>query len=437
MAILIIYLVVLVGIGLVDFVRAKSFDNFTVAGRTQNTASVTFSMLATIIGGSATIGLIERAYNIGFPAFWWLAVGSAGLLLQAIVLSKRVREMGLYTLPDVVELTMGKTAQVIASIIIIVSWVGILAAQFAASAKILSVYLPNLPLNVIVAMCAAAVILYTAMGGQFSVLKTDFVQFIFIAASVVVALVCLLADPAGGTAPVRIELFNEKFKTFQWIHLLVIVGGSYFIGPDMFSRLFTAKDAKTARRSSFLAAGILLAMSAFVALIGVVSKDLIPAAETNGIIPAITLRLPKFAGILFSFGLLSAILSSADTLLVTLAAIAERNVFRRSNVTAMRIMIVVFGLAGMAIAFWQKNIIGLLLSAYSIYVPGIVPPLFAGIMFHNKRRGNKPLLVAAIVAGGAAGLLSTLLKMDWLALAGFGASSVLTFFAFFNSKIEK
>ncbi len=181
-------------IGAIDFIRAKSFDNFTVAGRSQNTASVTFSMLATIIGGSATTGLIERAYNIGFPAFWWLAVGSVGLLLQAIVLSKRVRELGLYTLPDVVELTMGKTAQVIASIIIIVSWIGILAAHFAASAKILAVYLPSVPLNAIVAACAAAVIVYTAMGGQFSVLKTDFVQFIFIAVSVVVALACLFAD---------------------------------------------------------------------------------------------------------------------------------------------------------------------------------------------------------------------------------------------------
>jgi hypothetical protein len=79
----------------------------------------------------------------------------------------------------------------------------------------------------------------------------------------------------------------------------------------------------------------------------------------------------------------------------------------------------------------------LLLSAYSIYVPGIVPPLFAGIMFHGKRKGKVWLLIAAILTGGAAGLISTILKLDWIALAGFGASSILTFFAFLYPKIEK
>ncbi len=437
MLILIVYLAVLVAIGVADFFRSKDFDRFTVAGRKQNAITVAFSMLATIIGGSATIGLIEKAYSIGFPAFWWLAVGSIGLLLQALILSERVRKLELYTLPDVVEKTMGRTSQLIVSVIVVLSWIGILAAQFAASAKILAVYLPSVQLNLIVAICAATVIFYSAMGGQFSILKTDFVQFLLIAVAVVVTFVSLAACPSAEPASLRLELFNEKYSAYQFVHMLVIVGGSYFIGPDMFSRLFTSKDAKTARNASYWSAGILLAVSVLIALIGLLAKALIPQVEPNGLIGAVTLKLPKVAGILFSFGLLSAILSSADTLLITVSTIAERNIFRRSNVLAMRIMVVVIGLIGMAIAFWQKNIIKLLLSAYSIYVPGVVPPLFTGILFYGKRKPIKPLLVVAVIAGGGLGLAATLLQKDWLALTGVAVSALLSLTAFLSTKIEK
>lgn len=437
MTLLVVYLAFLVVIGALDFFRSKGFDRFTVAGRGRSTIQVVFSMLATIVGGSATIGLIERAYTIGFPAFWWLAVGSAGLLAQAVVLSERVRALDAYTLPDVVETTMGKAPQFVTAVIVVLSWIGILAAQFAASAKILSVYLPSMPLNLIVAVCAGAVIAYTAMGGQFSVIKTDFVQFLFIAVSIVVTVVSLLAGRPADSPALHIELFNGQFGAYRFFYLLVIVGGSYFIGPDMFSRLFTSKDAKTAKRASYWSAGILLVLSALIALIGTAARSLLPQTPAEGVIPAITLRLPKAAGILFSFGLLSAILSSADTLLVTIAAIAERNIFRRSNVTAMRIMVVTFGVLGTLLAFYQKNVIGLLLMAFSVYVPGVVPPLFFGIVYHGKRKPVKPLLLLSVLAGGVLGLLSNIIKTDWLALAGTGCSAVMAFAAFIMPKNEK
>ena len=134
MKLLLIYFFVLGFICIRDLFKVKNFDDYVVAGRKQSSPFVFMSLMATVLGASATVGIAARAESIGFAAFWWLAVGAIGFWFQAAFLSKPVHDLDVRTLPEIAEKTVGKTGRKLVALIIAVSWIGIIAAQFAAVA---------------------------------------------------------------------------------------------------------------------------------------------------------------------------------------------------------------------------------------------------------------------------------------------------------------
>ena len=96
---LIVYLGVLMLVGVKDARALRGFSDFVVAGRCQGVMTVVMSILATIIGASTTIGIVDTAFRIGFPAVWWLLWGSLGLLAQALTIASRFRKFHADTLP--------------------------------------------------------------------------------------------------------------------------------------------------------------------------------------------------------------------------------------------------------------------------------------------------------------------------------------------------
>ena len=90
---LIIYLSGLIVIGVNDIRKAKDFEGFAVAGKKQTSFVVIFSLLATIIGASTTMGITTTVYNIGFPGIWWLLFGAIGLFLQSLLISDKFRSL--------------------------------------------------------------------------------------------------------------------------------------------------------------------------------------------------------------------------------------------------------------------------------------------------------------------------------------------------------
>ena len=120
---LVLYLIVMMGIAIYDLSRIKNFEDYAVAGKKQRTYAVVMTMLATIIGASSTVGLIDTTYNIGFPAIWWLLFGALGLLLQSIFISKKIRNLNADTLPQAAGIMVAPIAErVIAAVIVISCW---------------------------------------------------------------------------------------------------------------------------------------------------------------------------------------------------------------------------------------------------------------------------------------------------------------------------
>ena len=140
------------------------------------------TLLATVVGASTTIGITDTVYSIGFPGIWWLMFGAVGLILQSLILSKRVRAMEADTLPDLAGKLVGKYAEIVLALIIVISWIGVIAGQLLAMNSLIT-YAIGRNSRVVFLIVSLIVICYTLAGGQLSVVKTDKVQLIIILSS--------------------------------------------------------------------------------------------------------------------------------------------------------------------------------------------------------------------------------------------------------------
>lgn len=429
MFLLIGYTVILLTIGIIDFKRVKDFNEYVLAGRRQKRLLVTVSLVASMIGSGSTIGMANNAFRIGFPAFWFLAVGGIGLILQSVLLSEKVRESGAVSLPDLADKTMGREVRVLVSVIIVITWIGIISAQFIAAKKLI-VAMTGWNSVLVLPGIAAVIILYSFFGGQSSILKTDLLQQGILIVAVLFTVIFVFVKEPVQSSSIRFEVLNDQFRWTDLIYYLTLVMGSYFICPMMFSRLLTAKTPAVAKKSSLWAGLGVVAFAVVITLIGVWARHAIPDLENKDVLSYIFLhKLPRIAGLLLLLGLLSAIVSTVDTSLVMTSSIIEHDIFGRTRVGWARGLVIIIGILGTGAAviasLRETNIIGILLEAFAIYTAGIVPTLFIALMFIKKRQLHRPLAFTAILAGGVMGVLAKILGMKYLGLYGMIASTVI------------
>ena len=436
-----IYLVIMVVIGIIDSRRSRDFTEYAVAGRRQSTVTVCMTLLATMLGASATIGITDTVYSIGFPGIWWLIFGAVGLFLQSLLLSERVRNIGADTLPHLAEITVGRAASVLLAALITIAWVGVVAGQLVAMHSLVT-FATGSSSKWLMLLLSVIVIAYTALGGQLSVVKTDRVQLLVILVGILLTVIWLFASTPGSVADAaqQVELLNDSYGPMNLFTQFFIIGGVYFLGPDILSRNFLSRDGRAARRSAAIAGIALMVVAFLITMIGLWARGHVTAEDLGGqktLMYVISL-LPKWISVIMSLGLLSAILSSTDTCIINAATIFSRDILGKKSVTCIRLAVLGIGSIATAIALLGSgNIINILSGAYSIYTPGVIFPLLIAILAYGKRSIRKPLWLAAVAAGGCFGLAATFMDevlVSWgvpesvvsnLSLIGMGVSLVL------------
>jgi SSS family solute:Na+ symporter len=462
LAIIIIYFLGMIAIGIHAYRKKESStqNGFFVANRSGSALFIIGSLCATIIGASVTLGMAGRGYRMGLPGAWWLLVGSVGLFILAFFFARTVRRFGLYTLPELVEKQYNsKTAGLVASILIVVAWLAVIAAQIIAAGKILSILLPNVDLSLIMIISALVLILYTFLGGQYSVIRTDLVQFIII---IVGTLACLglVLDRAGGFSGLHANLPSDYFSfpvsaRFAWpqlVTLLILTGSTYVVGPDMYSRLFCARNEKVARASALSAALITIPFAFIIVLIGMGAMALFPDIASQhpnlSFVQASEMAFPTVIKEVLPIGvsglviaaLLAAMMSSADTCLITTSTILSADIYKRASPHASerkvliisKLGVILIGAVSLIVALKAGGIINTLLLAYTVFTSGVVLPVVAGF-FKDTLKVNSIGAVAAIIGGGGTALAVRQLlhlqsdPLNPKNLIGFGVCAVLLF----------
>ena len=402
-------------VGVFSWFKIKTPSDYFVAGKKAGLIPVSGSLLATILGGSAILGTIELSQKIGWAAFWFLFSAALGLL-ALVPLTKYVKRFGNYTLPELLGHFYGKKAEIIASAIIPIAWLGIVAAQIIAAAKILNglgfISYPNAAL-----MAGGIFILYTLAGGQVSILKTDTIQSILIIAGLIaLSLFSAYHPQQSNISPLRLnKLFNTAFSPVDLLILLLTYSVTFVVGPDIYSRVFCARDEKTATRSILVVALLLIPVSFILTYLGIFSQTI----NSEGIISFAQHLLPSWAYGLFIAALLSAVMSSADTTLLTSSIILNElvtgNLDKNTSLKITRVIIIIFGILSIGIALFVTSIISSLLFALTFFSGAFVVPALAGLL---KIKVNKNKIVPAVLIGGLTALAGKIINVFYFDLTG-------------------
>jgi SSS family solute:Na+ symporter len=439
-----VYFLLMLAIGLYSFKKkeASGSSGFFVAGRKAGLPLVAGSLAATFIGASVVLGMVGRGYRMGLPAVWWLLVGAIGLVILGLFLAKKVRRIGVFTLPELLEKQYGGKAGLAASLVIVAAWISVCAAQIVAAGSVLHALIPSWDISVLMAICAAVFVIYTFLGGAYSVIRTDLIQLIIIIVGILVTLGLVMSE-VGGVGGLKASLpsnyfsfpVNESFKWYDLVVMLILTGSVYVVGPDIYSRLFCARDEKVARSSTFTAALVAIPVAFIVVLIGMGAKVLYPSIASEQAFPTIIQNLlPAGVSGLVVAALLAAMMSSADTVILTTSTIlcvdiggkVFPHIDERRRLLITKGGILVIGVLALLVAMKSQGIINALYNSYTIFTSGIVIPVVAGF-YKDKLRVNSAGALAAIVGGGGTALVVKLTGVHHLELLGFGVCAILLF----------
>ena len=442
----------MLAIGIISKRKAKEADDFFVAGRKSSSFFITGSLLATIIGGSATVGMAGLGFTRGLTGAWWLLVGSIGLICLGLFFAKKVREYALYTLPELIEKQYDRRMALAASILITVAWIGITAAQIIAAGKILSILGLGSPILWMV-IFTIVFVAYTVLGGQYAILRTDTLQTIIIFGGIFGGLALLLSR-LGGWSGLQSSLSPEKFAfpvssqfgSIDLVTLLLLVGLTYLVGPDMYSRLFCARDVRAAKSSALWTALLLIPVAFAITLIGMGAAALFPQISPEQAFPTVIKEVfsPLLGGIVLA-ALLCAVMSSADTTLMSASTILTVDIigFFRPSAKQERILprsrwvIILLGVCSLIVALMLKGVISALLFAYTIYASGVILPVLFGF-FKSRLKITAAGALAALIGGGSVGLISKLMTVKYLDLGALLLSGLLLFLvSFIDNRLRK
>jgi len=412
-----LYLAAMLAIGLASRRAASGGEAaFYVADRSYGPFRGFVALASTTTGGSSTLVCAALVWRHGLPGIWLDLSGAIGLFLLGAFLADRVRRTGAMTLPEIAGRFWGPGTRAAAGILVAIAEIVWFALLIEASQTVLTA-MTGLPAVPALLASAAVFIAYTALGGQYAVVRTDFVQYGLMVAGILVAGTAAAAAAIHGRfAPPPELLAFPTSSTFRWpdvLTWLVLIGLPHLVGGDVYSKLLSCRDGRSAKLAAFGAAASKVAFGAAVAFIALAARQAdLPVADAAQALPA-ALRAfaPGFLGAFVAVALIATMQSSADSVLLTGSSTIVRDVLpaagRRPGPSFTRALVPLFGALGLWVALEMRELVETLKLGYSIFAAGMILPILLG--FFRRAWVPARYAVAAMAAGGGVALVGRFL----------------------------
>ncbi|NKX50520.1 sodium:solute symporter, partial [Arthrobacter deserti] len=285
---------------------------------------------------------------------------------------------------------------------------------------------------VAIAVGGAIVLVYSTIGGMWSITLAGMAQFVIKTIGVFLLMLPFSFSQAGGLDGIR-QRVDESFFDIGGIGAQPII--TYFVvdtlgllvGQDIWQRVFTARTPQVARWGGTTAgiycilygvAGALIGMAASVVLPNIEVKDDVYADVAMNILPI------GIGGIVLAAAV-AAMMSTASGALIAAATVAKADVvpFVRSwfgkpahhhtenpehDVQGSRWYVLGLGVLVIALAIVVQDVVAALTIAYDILVGGLLIPILGGLLW---RRGTG-LGAAAAMAAGTVVTLATMIVLE-------------------------
>lgn len=410
--ILVLYVIGLLGLGYWGYRRSETLEDYLVAGRRIPLWMYVPVMSAVVLGGASTIGSGGLGYESGISGAWLVVMLGFGLAALGVLISTRLSNLKAYTLGEVLERRFDAYSGTVGAVIAGVYALTIAITQTIAIGKVLSALL-GFPQTLMIVAAGVVVIIYTTLGGMWTVTITDFVQWVVMTIGIFALALPLGLVEVGGISGLRAELEPSMFSlteigldTIFTYFLLYFLG--IIIGQDIWQRVFTARDEGVARTGTIAAGAYSVVYGVATALLGMIALVLLPnIADPELALPRTILEVvPVGLSGLILAGFVSAMMSTADSALLASSTLLTNDIYRRffdSDASDRRYTrvsrVLVVGLGGVMIyaAVAIGNVIDALTLAYDLLTGSIFVPIMGAFFW---KRATWQGAIGSIVASG-------------------------------------
>ena len=408
-------------------------DDFFVAGRKLTPFILAATLTATNVNLYSFVGQAGKAYQNGFSILWHTWTGNMAMVIAGLFVIPIFRRLKIRTIPEFMGDRYGVSARIIVGLLWFLRltfWLGIVVYTAVIAAKTLTgieeltvfgITIGGFTFWVLV--FSTITVVYTVMGGMWSVALTDVLQFILMMAGALIVLPMVMYRVGwwpGLVKALPVEKLQLVAQTgpFNWVFTLaILLLGIQWACTDqgLLQRAFSAKNTRTVAKGMVLAGIITTPFALLWNLPGVAAAILHPGlANADTAIPTLLAGMlgPGLMGLIVC-GFLASQMSTIDSNLSASATLFVNDVWGRlrgtkpaprQTLTVVRWVTLLAGLFMIAFSYQVTRFEGAV-NAYLTVISIMDMPLFVvavllGVLW---KRANLAGALVGYFAGAAAG----------------------------------
>jgi len=344
------YLVLIIAVGIVFKAFSSNTDDYFRGGSKGSWWLVGSSAFMSAFSAWTFTGAAGVAFESGFSVMIIFLGNAFGFFLNFLFLGPWLRQMRVTTFPEAIAGRFGETTRNFYALYevpirILYSAMALYGLGIFCSAVF------GYNIYQVIMVCGVVVLFYSATGGRWAVMATDFLQgLILVPLTLIIAFLCLnkLGGIDGMFTQIEAQGLSEKFSminsaelfagayTWGWASAMVTKGflvfNSMYAGP----RYFSVKDGREARKAAILASVLFLVGGLVWFLPPITARLLFPEqvmalgiskpAEAAYAIASLNVLPVGLIGLIV-VAILTATMSSMDTGLNTNVAIMIKDIY--------------------------------------------------------------------------------------------------------------
>lgn len=417
-----LYFIVIVAIGFIAARFAKTKEDYLVAGRRLSFPLFFGCMAALTLGGGSTIGSAQLGYEFGFGGIWLnLSIG-LGLIAAGFLVTSKLSKLRALSVNEVVESSYGPVARVFSSALTLIYTLTLSVVQVISIGTIIN-GVTGIDATLSMLVGGGIVILYTFVGGMWSVTMTDIVQFVVKTVGILILAPIFCISAAGGwdalvskVPETYLSVGSMGFdKSFAYLVLYV---PGLIIGQDIWQRIFTAKNEKVSKAGTVCAGVYSIFYALATVVIGMSVFVLLPHLDNpqNAFVVGVSTFLPVgVRGLILAAAMAATMSVSSGTILASstilyndlyVRFVRKRRVrgtaekaARLKEVTVTRLFALLIGVVVMVCSLWINDVLVGIDICYGYLSGCVFVPLVASFVLKrfSPKAGLYALGVSTVV----------------------------------------
>jgi SSS family solute:Na+ symporter len=296
------YFALVLGIGFYLRGRAKTSEDFFMAGREMTAWVAGLSFLSANLGALELMGWAGSAYQYGILATHWYWIGAIpAMLFLALVMMPFYYISKTHSVPGYLKLRFGEPSRALSAISFAFMTVLMSGVNMFAMAKVMQIVL-GWDINFSIWVSSLTVGVYVALGGLRSAIFNEVLQFFLIWAGALLIPILGLYE-AGGWANLKLQIaqrasdqyvhlwsglgsFSTNPMGINWVGIVFGLGAVISMGywtTDFLvvQRILAAKDIRSAEIAPIIGAGFKMLVPLIVILPGLLGLAVLPMKLTG------------------------------------------------------------------------------------------------------------------------------------------------------------